>query len=101
MVDLKCPRTFKEAAFGENKKDYLADLESRFGYLRDYVKWWNVNGVILQSVKYCDVHGYEVPGLKDYLASIGLPSTYLEHDYIEDQGSRIYRSYYLIDHTGE
>ena len=79
----------------------MADLESRFGYLRDYVKGWNVNGVILQSVKYCDVHGYEVPGLKDYLASIGLPSTYLEHDYIEDQGSRIYRSYYLIDHTGE
>ena len=83
LVDLQCPRTFKEAAFGEMKKDYMADLGARFGYLRDYAKEWNVNGVILQSVKYCDVHGYEVPGLKDYLDSIGLPSTYLEHDYSE------------------
>lgn len=83
MVDLKCPRTFREAAFGETRKDYMADLGARFGYFRDYAKEWNVNGVILQSVKYCDVHGYEVPGLKDYLDSIGLPSTYLEHDYSE------------------
>ena len=83
MVDLKCPRTFREAAFGETRKYYMADLGARFGYLRNYAKEWNVNGVILQSVKYCDVHGYEVPGLMDYLYSIGLPSTYLEHDYNE------------------
>jgi len=59
----------------------MADLESRFGYLKDYAKEWNVNGVILQSVRYCDTHGYEVPGIKDYFDSIGLPSIYLEHDY--------------------
>ena len=81
LVELKCPRTFREATFGETKKDYMVDLESRFGYLRDYAKEWNVNGVILQSVRYCDTHGYEVPGVKDYLDSIGLPNIYLEHDY--------------------
>ncbi|MFC2059976.1 2-hydroxyacyl-CoA dehydratase subunit D [Chloroflexota bacterium] len=83
LVELKCPRTFKEAAFGETKKDYMKDLESRFGYLRDYAQEWNASGVILQSVKYCDIHGYEVPLLKDYLDSVGLPNTYLEHDYSE------------------
>ena len=83
LVELKCPRTFREATFGETKKDYMADLESRFGYLRDYAKEWDAKGVILQSVRYCDIHGYEVPGLKDYLDSVGLPNLYLEHDYSE------------------
>jgi len=83
LVELKCPRTFREAIFGETKKEHLADLESRFGYLRDYAKEWDAKGVILQSVRYCDIHGYEVPGLKDYLDHVGLPNTYLEHDYSE------------------
>jgi len=83
LVEIKCPRTFREATFGETKKDYRVDLDSRFGYLRDYAKEWKAKGVILQSVRYCDIHGYEVPGLKDYLDSIGLPSIYLEHDYSE------------------
>jgi len=81
LVELKCPRTFREAVFGETKKDYMTDLESRFSYLRDYAKEWDVKGVILQSVRYCDIHGYEVPGVKYYLDNIGLPNIYLEHDY--------------------
>ena len=81
LVDIKCPRTFREAVFGETKKDYIADLESRFGYLKDYAKEWNVKGVILQSLRYCDIHGYEVPGVRDYLDHIGLPNIYLEWDY--------------------
>ena len=83
LVELKCPRTFREAAFGETKKDYMTDLESRFSYLRDYAKEWDAKGVILQSVRYCDIHGYDVPGIKDYLDSMGLPNIYLEHDYSE------------------
>ena len=63
----------------------MADLESRYSYLKDYIKEWNVNGVLLQSVRYCDTHGYEVPAVRDYLDRLALPSTYLEHDY--SQGS--------------
>ena len=81
LVEIKCPRTFREAVYGETKKEHMADLESRFGYLKDYAKEWNVKGVILQSLRYCDIHGYEVPGLKDYLDHIGLPNIYLEWDY--------------------
>jgi benzoyl-CoA reductase subunit C len=81
LVELMCPRTFREDVLDKAKKDYMTDLASRFGYLRDYIKEWNIDGVILQSVRYCDIHGYEVPGLKDYLDSMGLPNIYLEHDY--------------------
>lgn len=83
LAGLKCPRTFRQAVYGELKKDHINDMESRFGYIRDYAREWNVNGVILQSVRYCDIHGYEVPGIGDYMDHIGLPYIYLEHDYSE------------------
>ncbi len=81
LVALKSPRTFRETSLKANRKDYMTDLESRFSYLKDYAQEWNVHGVILTALRYCDSHGYEVPGLRDYLDSIGLPSLYLEHDY--------------------
>jgi len=84
LVELKSPRTFRETVLSETKrKDYMTDLENRFGYLKDYAREWKVNGVILQALRYCDIHGYEVPGLRDYFDSFGLPSIYLEHDYSE------------------
>jgi bzd-type benzoyl-CoA reductase N subunit len=83
LVDLKCPRTFIGASIGDTKKDYMTDLENRFGYLRGYASEWNVKGVLLYGLRYCDIHGYEVPQVKDYLDSVGLPSIYLEHDYSE------------------
>ncbi len=82
LVELKSPRTFRETILNEDKrKDYMTDLESRFGHLKEYAEEWQVNGVILQALRYCDTHGYEVPGLKHYLDNIGLPSIYLEYDY--------------------
>ncbi len=83
LTGIKCPRTVREVEYGGKKKDYKVDLEARFGYLKDYIKDWNVNGVILQSLRYCDGHGYEIPGLKDYFEDLGIPSMYLEHDYNE------------------
>jgi benzoyl-CoA reductase subunit C len=83
LLDIKCPRTMREGAVKGKRKDYRADLEERFSYLKRYADEWNVNGVILQSLRYCDGHGYEVPGIKDLLEDAGLPSVYLEHDYSE------------------
>ena len=84
LVEIMCPRHFQGRCFGERQEGlYDRSGQARFGYLRDYIKEWNINGVILQSVTYCDIHGYEVPGLRDYLNSIGLPNIYLEHDYNE------------------
>lgn len=81
LMELRCPRTFMEILPRPIKKDYMSDLKNRFGYLEEYAKEWQVDGVILQSLRYCDTHGYEVPALRDYFNSIGLPSIYLEHDY--------------------
>ncbi|MBN1857221.1 MAG: 2-hydroxyacyl-CoA dehydratase [Dehalococcoidia bacterium] len=86
LADIKCARTFFEAEGsdrGEATKDYALDLESRFGYLKEMAEGWHVDGVILQSVKYCDTHGFDVPDVRNYVTSLGLPSTYLEHDYTE------------------
>ena len=82
LVELRCPRTFKEAPSDGKRKDYSADLEERFSYLREFTKTWKVDGAILQSVKYCDCHGFEVPQVKDYFNSFGIPSFVLEHNYM-------------------
>lgn len=73
---IKCPRTFRETT-----ASFQADLEARFGYLSEYVEQWRVDGVILQSVRYCDTHGYEVPAIKSFFARMGIPTLYLEHEY--------------------
>ena len=83
LVDLKCPRTYRQSEPGETKRDYDKDLDSRFNYIKKAVTDWNVSGAILQSVKYCDTHGYEVPNLRHYLDTLGIPSIYIEHDYSE------------------
>lgn len=83
LVDLKCPRTFRGSINGKIKRDRTTDLNNRYGYLGNYIRNWKVNGVILQSVRYCDSHGYEVPSVKEYLKQQGLPSIYLEHNNTE------------------
>jgi len=80
LAGIKCPRTFVEKVSGETGKDHASDLETRFSYLSKLAKDWKVDGVILQSVRYCDSHGYEVPAVKEYLSRNGLPGIYLEHD---------------------
>jgi benzoyl-CoA reductase/2-hydroxyglutaryl-CoA dehydratase subunit BcrC/BadD/HgdB len=81
MKEITCARTFRQAALGETKKDYTKDLQSRFGYLKGIIKDWKINGAVLLLVRYCDPFAFEMPSLKDYLDSIGIPSTYIEYDY--------------------
>ena len=77
---IKCPRTFTADYFAP-QKDHISDLKRRYGYLGEYAREWHSNGVIMEALKYCDTHGYEVPSVKDYFHEIGLPCIYLEHDY--------------------
>jgi len=78
---LTCARTFREAVVGELKKDHQADLEARFAHLGKYIKKWDVEGVVIQLVRFCDPFGYEVPELKDYLGSLKAPTIYMEMEY--------------------
>jgi benzoyl-CoA reductase subunit C len=83
LTEITCARTFREAVPGSPQKEYAADLENRFAYLKEIAKEWNVNGVILLHVRHCDPFAYEVPSLKDYFDSLGIPSTYIEYDYTQ------------------
>jgi benzoyl-CoA reductase subunit C len=89
LVDLKCPRTFRASINGKIKHDRTSDLNDRFSYLGNFVRDWKVNGVILQSLRYCDSHGYDVPAVKEYLSQQGMPSIYLEHDNTEGAISQL------------
>lgn len=80
LKHIKCPRTFI-ADYYAHTKSYSDDLKTRFGYMGNYAHDWQVDGVILQALKYCDTHGYEVPAIKDYFKQLGLPTIYIEHDY--------------------
>lgn len=83
LSQIHCPRTFKEKTAGGTIRNYSEDLEHRFGYLGEFVRTFEVDGVILQALRYCDAHGYEIPGITDYLKSLGIPSIYIEHNYTE------------------
>ncbi len=59
LNEITCARTLRQATLGETRKD----------------------GVIMLLVRYCDPFAFEMPSLKDYLNSIGIPSIYIEYDY--------------------
>jgi len=81
LNEITCARTFRQATPSETKKDYIRDLQSRFGYLKGIIRDWEINGAIMLLVRYCDPFAFEMPSLKDYFDSIGVPSTYIEYDY--------------------
>jgi benzoyl-CoA reductase subunit C len=81
LNEITCARTFRQATLGETRKDYARDLQSRFGYLKGVIKEWKISGVIMLLVRYCDPFAFEMPSLKDYFASLDMPSTYIEYDY--------------------
>jgi benzoyl-CoA reductase subunit C len=76
LEEVKCPRTFVPSG-----KSYQEDLKNRFNYLAEFAKHWNVNSVFGNIIRNCDIHGYEVPPVRDYLESLGLPVMIIEQDY--------------------
>jgi len=76
LQEVKCPRTFSQTG-----ASYQEDLDNRFGYLKEFAEHWNVNGVFGNIIRNCDIHGYEVPAVRDYLEGLGLPVLIIEQDY--------------------
>ncbi len=73
---LKIPTTFVDTG-----GTYEENLNARFGHMRKYIDEFNVNGTILFVYKYCDPYGFEVPAIKSYIESAGVPVLYLEDEY--------------------
>lgn len=76
LREVLCPRTFRDSG-----RNYGEDSENRFGYLKEFAKFWKVDGVFANIIRNCDIHGYEVPVIKDYLEGLGLPVLVIEQDY--------------------
>jgi benzoyl-CoA reductase subunit C len=76
LTRIMCPRTVRRCV--GTRQD---DLESRFGYLGDLVREFNVNGAILYIISYCDTFEYDVLDVRDYLEGMGVRCLHLEDDY--------------------
>lgn len=76
LNEVLCPRTFRETG-----ATYRADADERFNYLETFAKHWNVDGVFANIIRNCDIHGYEVPVIKDYFSAMALPVLVIEQDY--------------------
>lgn len=83
--DSRCPRVYRRPPEEEcepgKSYDYDEDMELRFGYMKEYAKEWNVDGVILYVIRYCDSHGFDIPDIRDYLKKNEIPVLPLEGDY--------------------
>ncbi|MCP4231001.1 MAG: 2-hydroxyacyl-CoA dehydratase, partial [bacterium] len=76
LKEVLCPRTFRDTG-----PSYKEDSEMRFNYLKEFANHWKVDGVFANIIRNCDVHGYEVPIVKDYFEGLGLPVLAIEQDY--------------------
>ena len=73
---IRCPRTYRDTP-----GSHEADLESRYRYLMDFIDEFKVNGVISYVFRFCDTHEFDLPEVRDYLESQGVPFLHLEEDY--------------------
>ncbi len=71
-----CGRNYRQREGG-----YAEYLESRFGHIGRAIKDYKVDGVVLYIYKYCDPFGFEVPQIKSYIESKGVPALYIEDEY--------------------
>jgi benzoyl-CoA reductase/2-hydroxyglutaryl-CoA dehydratase subunit BcrC/BadD/HgdB len=55
--------------------------EQRFNHVAQLAKQFDVDGVIMFLVKYCDTHMFDAPYLRDQLKAVGLPVLYLEWEH--------------------
>lgn len=75
FTDFMCPKLIRSSN------------ASRFQYLVDMAKDFNVDGVIAYLLNYCDLHKFDVPDLKDYLTEAGYPMLIIEDDYTMGAGA--------------
>jgi len=76
LMEIRCARTFRERT-----GSYQEYLEQRFGHIHRSIRDFKIDGVVLYIYKYCDPFGFEVPAMKSYIESKGVPVLYLEDEY--------------------
>ncbi len=64
-----CARTFRD------------NVDERFSHIKDLAISFRVDGAILYILRYCDINGFDMPFLKEYLRNIEVPVLVIEDDY--------------------
>jgi len=60
---------------------FMYQREQRFRHAAELAKRFEVEGVIMFVIKYCDTHMFDAPLLRDELKAMGLPVLYLEWEH--------------------
>jgi bzd-type benzoyl-CoA reductase N subunit len=76
LENVACPRTYKQRT-----GSYKEDMDNRFGYLLEFAKEYDVKGVIIYVIRYCDTFELDAPGVREYLQKAGFPVLHIEDDY--------------------
>ncbi len=75
-LKIKCPRTnIPQQATRE------AELENRYGHIRQFIEAWEADAAIFYIIRYCDTSELEGPDLREYLNSMNIPVLMIEDDY--------------------
>ena len=78
LEKITCPRFCRGPDYGTHEDD----LEARFGHLHDFTRDFDVNGVILHLMRYCDTFAFDIPDVKEFLGKEGLPVLEIEDEYV-------------------
>jgi len=62
-------------------RTYRDNVSERFSHIKDLARDFKVDGAILYLLRYCDINGFDMPFLRDYLESINIPVLVIEDDY--------------------
>jgi len=74
-------RKLKLPTLVDSGLSYEEGLEKRFGHIKQHLTDYGVNAAILIVNRYCDPYGFEVPTVKSYIESSGVPVLHLEDEY--------------------
>ena len=78
LEKITCPRFYR----GQDYSTHEEDLEARFGHIRDFAKDFNVNGILLHIMRYCDTYAFDLPDVKEFLGKEGFPVLDIEDEYV-------------------
>ncbi|MDY6911156.1 MAG: 2-hydroxyacyl-CoA dehydratase family protein [Chloroflexota bacterium] len=84
-LEILSPRTYNKPRIGSHQED----VENRFAYIYDYTKEFNAHAVILYALRHCEVFGFDLPDVRDYLQSKGLLVLVIEDEYSMTSTARL------------
>jgi benzoyl-CoA reductase subunit C len=77
-----------EAYLGEPRCSRTAAPDEIYSRIRDNIKQYAIDGVILTALKFCDQQLYDIPGLLKRMGEDGTPVLFVENDYVFNDRDR-------------